>query len=60
MLIQEAPIRARLTNVVIQPDFIQMIIDVQKDDAKLMKISDEVAKGLRPDFIIHVDGGLYF
>lgn len=29
-------------------------------DAKSVKIYDEVLKGLRPDFKIHFDGGLYF
>lgn len=46
--------------MVVQPIFIQTIIDTQKDDAKLVKIVEEVANGMKPNFTIHEDGGLYF
>lgn len=49
-----------MANLVIQSDFVQHIIDTQMNDAKLAKIYNEVLKGLRPDFKIHFDSGLYF
>lgn len=50
MDLYEATHKARIANLVIQPIFIHRIISTQKKDAKLVKIFEDVANCLKPDF----------